>query len=294
MSSRSRRASSRFYDSFEADLRPTLAVVCFALGTWVGGLYTISSCRHLAAKGYPITVVAPGNHKDEILRVVEGLGAAFEQVVLLGYPPFLKDVIDTGRARGVPWARYRLRICTVGEVFSEEWRALVLERVGSTDLCRDAASLYGTADAGVLGNETPLSVSIRRFLADHPEAARALFGEARLPTLVQYDPLSRYFEVSEGTLLFTGDNGVPLIRYHIADEGGLIDYPAMLAFSPGMVLIPGRVWETARAARGRYPSSMSSGARISWCRTSGPTCTPRTSRSAWSSQRSGNGSRASS
>ncbi|MGH8567378.1 MAG: phenylacetate--CoA ligase family protein, partial [Gammaproteobacteria bacterium] len=42
-----------FHDSFEADLRPTLAVVCFALGTWVGGLYTVSSCRHLAAKGYP-------------------------------------------------------------------------------------------------------------------------------------------------------------------------------------------------------------------------------------------------
>lgn len=219
-----------FHDSFEADLRPTLAVVCFALGTWVGGLYTLSSCRHLAAKGYPITVVAPGNHKDEILRVVEGLGAAFEQVVLCGYPPFLKDVIDTGRARGVPWARYRVRICTAGEVFSEEWRALVLERVGSTDRFRDAASLYGTADAGVLGNETPLSVSIRRFLADHPEPARALFGEARLPTLVQYDPLSRYFEVSEGTLLFTGDNGVPLIRYHIADEGGLIDYAAMSGF----------------------------------------------------------------
>ncbi len=219
-----------FHDSFEADRRTTLAIVCFALGTWVGGLYTVSACRHLAAKGYPLTVVAPGNNKDEILRVAAGLGSAFEQLVLLGYPPFLKDVIDTGRARGVPWASYRVRICTAGEVFSEEWRALVLERLGSTDPCRDAASLYGTADGGVLGNETPLSVSIRRFLAEHPAAARELFGEARLPTLVQYDPLSRYFEVRAGTLLFTGDNGVPLIRYHIADEGGLIEYQAMLDF----------------------------------------------------------------
>ncbi len=81
-----------------------------------------------------------------------------------------------------------------------------------------------------MGNETSLSVCIRRFLADTPEAARQLFGEPRLPTLVQYDPLQRYFEISEGTLLFSGDNGMPLVRYHISDEGGLVDYPAMLRF----------------------------------------------------------------
>ena len=175
-------------------------------------------------------MVTPRNNKDEIFRVIEALGPTFEQVVLLGYPPFLKDVIDTGRARGIAWPRYNIKLVLAGEIFSEEWRALVLERAGATDLCRDAASLYGTADAGVLGNETPLSVCIRRFLAQTPEAARQLFGEPRLPTLVQYDPLQRYFEISEGTLLFSGDNGIPLVRYHIADAGGLVDYPAMLRF----------------------------------------------------------------
>ncbi len=34
----------------------------------------------------------------------------------------------------------------------------------------------------------------------------------------------------DGTLLFTGDNGIPLIRYHIADTGGLTPFDAMLAF----------------------------------------------------------------
>ena len=91
-------------------------------------------------------------------------------------------------------------------------------------------SLYGTADAGVLGNETPLSIAIRRFLARRPDAARELFGESRLPTLVQYDPRVRYFEARHGTLLFSGDNGIPLIRYHIADSGGLLDYADLLSF----------------------------------------------------------------
>jgi phenylacetate-CoA ligase len=219
-----------FHGSFRADERPTLAVVCFSLGTWVGGLYTVACCRHLAAKGYPITVVTPGNNVDEILRVVPALGPFYDQVVLLGYPPFLKNVIDAGLARGVDWSGYGVRLVLAGEVFSEQWRELVGHRAGMTQPCFDSASLYGTADAGVLGNETPLSVAIRRFLARTTAAARELFGEDRLPTLVQYDPATRYFETHDGTLLFTADGSVPMVRYHIADEGGLVEYDEMLAF----------------------------------------------------------------
>lgn len=222
----SERFEEVFRDGFEARSRRTLAVVCFALGTWVGGLFTVACCRHLAERGYPITVVAPGSDKREILRVVPELAPHFDQVVLLGYPPFLKDVIDSG----LPWSRWNLKLVTAGEVFSEEWRTLVASRAGIADPVRGIASLYGTADAGVLGNETPLSVEIRRFLAERPGAARELFGEPRLPTLVQYDPEVRFFEEHEGTLLFTGDNGIPLVRYHIADEGGVVPYERMLEF----------------------------------------------------------------
>jgi phenylacetate-CoA ligase len=144
-------------------------------------------------------------------------------------------VIDAGLANDVDWPRYHPKLVMAGEVFSEEWRTLVGQRSGSTEPCFDSASLYGTADAGVLGNETPLSVSIRRYLAQHPLAARELFGESRLPTLVQYDPRVRFFETSpaDRTLLFSGDNGIPLIRYHIADSGGLVPYQAMLEFLSG-------------------------------------------------------------
>ncbi|MFM9160324.1 MAG: phenylacetate--CoA ligase family protein, partial [Dolichospermum sp.] len=101
--------------------------------------------------------ITPGNNKPEILRIVQELGANFQQVVLLGYPPFLKDVIDTGLAQGMQWKQYNIKLVMAGEVFSEEWRNLVAERMGSENPCDDFASLYGTADAGVLGNETPLS-----------------------------------------------------------------------------------------------------------------------------------------
>ncbi|PKM38535.1 MAG: phenylacetate--CoA ligase [Gammaproteobacteria bacterium HGW-Gammaproteobacteria-10] len=219
-----------FRDSFRAHEQSTLAIVCFALGNWVGGLFTTSCCWHLARKGYPLMVATPGNNKAEIFRVVRELAPYFEQTVLLGYPPFVKDVIDAGSAEGINWQIYRPKLVFAGEVFSEEWRELIGKRTGSTAPCFDTASLYGTADGGVLGNETPLSIAIRRWLAKHPTAARQLFGESRLPTLVQYDPSSRFFEMHEGTLVVSGENSVPLIRYYIADKGGLIPYDMMWEF----------------------------------------------------------------
>lgn len=220
-----------FRDGFQAHRCRTLAVVCFPLGSWVGGMYTTSCLRWLAAKGYPLLIVTPGNKIDEILRSVRRLAPDFEQTVLLGYPPFVKEVIDAGRAERLDWPAFNVRMVAAGEVFSEAWRDLVLERLGQKETLNSIASIYGTADAGVLGNETPLSVAIRRFLSGRPEAAKILFGEERLPTLCQYDPTSRYFEVVDGgTLAFSGDNGAPLIRYHIADRGGIIGFDRMRAY----------------------------------------------------------------
>jgi len=223
-----------FRDAFRAHERRTLAVVCFALGTWVGGMFTAACMRHLSAKGYPIVTATPGNKIDEILRVVQRLAPQFEQTVLLGYPPFLKEVVDAGRAQKIDWSRFDVKLVMAGEVFSETWRDLVAERLGGGEPLRFAASIYGTADAGVLAQETPVSIAIRRFLAARPEAATALFGDTRMPTLCQYDPAARYFECVEvegkgGSLAFSGWNGVPLLRYHIADRGGILSYEAMIA-----------------------------------------------------------------
>jgi phenylacetate-CoA ligase len=236
-----RRLEQVLVDGFELDRRRTLGVVCFALGNWVGGIYTLSCCRQLAAKGYPLTMAAPGNNKPEILRVLHALRGSFDQVVLFGYPPFVKDVIDAGAAEGFDWSLTPTRIVLAGEVFSEAWRTLVCERLGVSDPARSSASLYGTADGGVLANETPLSIRIRRALAARPDAARALFGEARLPTLCQYDPTHRYFEAEDGALLFSGDSGVPLMRYKILDRGGVIAYGEMRArlVELGVELEPG-------------------------------------------------------
>jgi phenylacetate-CoA ligase len=175
-------------------------------------------------------VATPGNQPAEIVRVLKLLSPHYEQTVLLGYPPFLKDLVDTAPQLGFSWPAGKVRLVTAGEVFSEEWRSLVCRRLGAAHPEQDTASLYGTADGGVLACETPTSIAIRRFLARNSQALRELFGEARLPTLCQYDPRHRFFEAVDGELLFTGDGAVPLVRYRILDRGGVLSFEEMVEF----------------------------------------------------------------
>ncbi len=235
---------------FEADRRRTLVVVCFVMGTWIAGTFTLQATALVAQKGYPITLITPGLNRDEILRAVRELGPQFEQVVLAGYPPFIKDVLDAGRAAGVDWARYGIKMIFAGEVFSEEWRTHVLELAGARRPLADSAALYGSADAAVLGHEWPLSVAVRRHAAAHPDRAAALFGAPRLPTLLQYDPALRYFEQIEGELVFTAATGTPLIRYNIHDSGGLLAAAELLAWCHAGAYDPLAELTTAGCAAG--------------------------------------------
>ena len=72
-----------------------------------------------------------------------------------------------------------------------------------------------------MGHETPYTVAARRFLSAHSAASEELFGDERLPTIVQTHPAFKHVEVNERQeLLFTTDAGIPLIRYNIHDIGG--------------------------------------------------------------------------
>jgi phenylacetate-CoA ligase len=117
-----------------------------------------------------------------------------------------------------------------GEVFDEAWRARVCEQLGAEDPALTIASLYGTADGGVLANETPTSVRIRRTLAERPELLVELFGQARLPTLCQFAPNHRFIEKVEERVVFSADGVLPLLRYDILDQGGVIGAEEMAAF----------------------------------------------------------------
>lgn len=219
-----------FRFTFKAHRISTLAVVCFPLGVWIGGLHTIGCLRYLNNKGYKVTVVSPGNNIDEILRIVADGSLKCEQMVLIGYPPFIRMVIDIGQESNIDWPSLNIKFVFAGEGFSEEWRECIHLKVGTSNHLFTSSSLYGTADAGVLGNETPLSVAIRQLMARDPAMAKRLFGISRLPTLVQYDPSSRFFEVLDGQIVLTTGGMMPLVRYNIADIGGILPHDELMSF----------------------------------------------------------------
>jgi len=209
--------------------KSTLVVVCFAMGVWVAGNYTVAACREVARRGYRISVISPGIDRDDICYVLRDLASKFEQVILAGYPPFLMDVVNEAHKQGIRLGR-RVFAITAGDAFEEVWRAAFLKYLGAEDKLHSLVSIYGSADAGVLGHETPASIFVRQTSLTASGLYRDLFGEPShaLPALFQYSPRHIFFEAVNGELVFTANTAAPLIRYNIHDLGAVISWESMV------------------------------------------------------------------
>ncbi len=214
-------------DSFEIDKYSTLFVVSFSMGVWVAGTLTYQAVHDIAAR-YRMTVITPGINKYDVLDVVKRLGSKYEQVIIAGYPPFVKDVIDEGEVTGVNWKKMKVKFLFAAEAFSEEWRDHIFSKVGAKNKLKDSLNIFGTADALMLSHETPASILIRREAIKNKNLYKNIFGsEERIPTLTQYNPTLRYFENIGRNLVFSCFSGMPLVRYDIGDEGRLMGFNEM-------------------------------------------------------------------
>ena len=203
---------------------PTLVVICFAMGVWVAGNYTLASCRWLSKKGYNITTITPGVERGDIFNTLKELAPRFENLVLVGYPPFVMDTIHESLKKGIKFNNEKVKILTAGDKFSESWRDSVLKMIGASD--QDSlVSVYGSADAGFLGHETPLTIFLRKEALKNKKLYKNLFDDAKiLPGIVQYHPSHVFFEEVNGDLIFTIDTAAPLVRYDIHDTGKTISH----------------------------------------------------------------------
>lgn len=229
---------------FGLDEGTALVVICFSMGTWIAGSFTMASTLMAIDHGLKLNVVTPGLEKEEALKVIKALGHQYDTVVLAGYPPFVKDIIDEGYSYGIKWRKLNMKFLFAGEAFSEQWRDYVLRRGGASRPEFDSVNVYGSADAAMLGHETPVSVTLRRLLSRRPALSRRLFGAEVMPSLVQYYPDRRFFEAVDGELIFTARAGIPLVRYNIHDAGGRLsvsDLPedVQAAFAKQLEKIPG-------------------------------------------------------
>jgi phenylacetate-CoA ligase len=218
-------AAEFFYDmyknNFDCDSIPTLLVVCFSMGIWIAGSYTTLGGIAANRKGLKMNIITPALDVDDALAVIKRLHKNYEQLILAGYPPFLKDLVDKGAEEGLDWTKLKIGYTPAGEVIGEELRDYFLKRGTAYKDPSKITSIYGTVDAGIVAYETPLSVMLRRQVYKQ-NLQENYFGRQVLPTLAQYDPRRRYIEVIDGSIVFTAYTGIPLVRYNIKDLGGTV------------------------------------------------------------------------
>ncbi|MFC1598114.1 phenylacetate--CoA ligase family protein [Patescibacteria group bacterium] len=210
---------------------PVLVINGFSMGVWIGGLITYNAFEIAAVEGeYPVSIITPGINKEQIIAALKDLSPSYSQTVLIGYPPFIKDIIDVAGEEGVDLKALNLRILFAAEAFGETFRDYLVEKCGIQNPYQDTMNIYGSADIGAMASETPLSILARReALSDDDLFADFFSGIKKVPTFAQFNPLFIFFEAVEGNLLLTGDNAIPLIRYSIGDQGGVMDYDGMVS-----------------------------------------------------------------
>lgn len=211
-----------YKEYFDTDEKTTLYIVAFAMGMWIAGTYMATSTEWVAQKGHPIAIATPGLNREEIIRLVKMGDKYYDQVVLVGYPPFVKDVIDFGVSQKLDWKKINIKFIFSGEAITERWRDYLADRVGSRNILKDFVNIYGSADVGLVAHETALTTFIRRQALGDKKLLNELFRADRAPSVYQYNPHIRYFEKVGGYLVISAPSGLPLVRYDTKDEGDIL------------------------------------------------------------------------
>jgi len=208
---------------FDVYKRKTLFINSFGLGNWIAGMYTEMCLYLLRLREVPFTLASPGYSQEETFKVVKAFSRYYDQTIIACHPPILKIMVENGKEEGIDWPKLCVKFLGAGEGFSENWRDYFSSLVDQTDILRTIINIYGSADAGLMGFETPLSIMLHRESSISRSLNELLFRSARTPFLYQFDPTTKYLEGSvENEIMITMNATAPLVRYNIHDQGGTI------------------------------------------------------------------------
>ncbi len=198
-----------FKELYQVEEKRTLFIVAFHLGAHIAGVITANAIKDIISQGVPGSLVTTGLNKKNILNTIQRLSADYDQTILIGYPPFLKDVVIEGVATGIDWQEVNLKFMYSAESFPENWREQLHKLSGIKENESGGYNVYGSADLGFMGHETPFTILLRK-----------MFDEGdQTPAIYHFHPWNKYFESVEGELVCTSDSGIPLVRYNTKDIG---------------------------------------------------------------------------
>jgi len=136
-----------------------LVINTFALGTWVTGVkFARALCGVANKKDIKMTVANTGMVFDSAIKIIENFADEYDQVLLAGYPPFVKglveELIEKKTIKNV-----EMHIMVGAESFPEEWRDYMTKLLQTQyDYEPTILSAYGAADVGLeLGYEQPIT-----------------------------------------------------------------------------------------------------------------------------------------
>lgn len=217
-------------NQFEIDSKSTLAIISFGMGVWIGGILNYKYLNQIAKKGSKLAVVPVGTHVEIFLNTVKKFGKHYDQLLLIGYPPLIKDILDRGKEYGISWKDYNIKIFTAAEGFSEKFRDYLVKKAHIKNPLTDIVNIYGTVELGGMGNETALTTLMRKTAQKNKKVFKTIFPDATtMPTLVQYHPNIVYFEEVKGELVVSAyGSSIPLLRYRFPDRGGVVPFNEMI------------------------------------------------------------------
>ena len=158
-------------------------------------------------------------YQSELIALTDCLNADKQQIILTGYPPFLKDVASEAKTRGCELKSYSVAAIVGGQGISEAMRDQLLE------VYQQVHSSYGASDLDInLGVEMEFAMNLRKAIAINPGLGRELYGSNKgLPMIFHYHPMNYHVECDEtDELIFTctrTDRSSPRIRYDLGDKG---------------------------------------------------------------------------
>jgi phenylacetate-CoA ligase len=198
---------------------PVFAINAFVLGAWATGMIVSQSLGELCI------MKSTGSDATKIFSTMTAFGPEYRYVIL-GYPPFLKSLIDN---HDFDWPRYTVDAIYGGEAITDQMRDHL-----SKTFVRVVGS-YGASDLEInIAYENEFTIALREALATDEALRNELVNDfGSLPSVFQYDPLDYYIESNErNELLFTLNRPsaiAPKVRYNLHDVGHTLRYRDAIA-----------------------------------------------------------------
>lgn len=214
--------------TFEVHRHRTLAIVGLALGSWIGGEHLSWVLKNAAAAApYPFAVFSPGSSHEEIIEMCRKADRFVDRILVVLCPSAIGHLMLRAEQSQRPLPLAKMRYLVLGEPFDETLRISIARKAGLSQTEPLMFSIYGSADTGPIGVESPASVALRKILRGRADRCIP-FGcnPERVPHFFHACAPDAYLEIDDGEILVTRWQGVPLVRYNLHDAVRFYDWAA--------------------------------------------------------------------